>query len=108
MNTLKINSPLDETEKIIYEDGLRIKSLHFDKSVDLMLIILNNKKVLTRNISEFKRLKNATEKELDNYKLIGNGTGVHWHKSDEDLSLKGFLRYEMLNAIQFDKQKTMV
>ena len=108
MSSLKINSPplADEIEKIIYEHGLRIKAIHFHKDVDLMLIILNNKKVLQRSISEFKRLKSATEKQLNNYKFIGKGTGIHWPDTDEDLSLKGFLKYEMLTLIQ-DKRRTL-
>ena len=107
MSSLKINSPdnyQDEIEKIIYKYGLRIKAMHFHKDVDLMLIILNNKKVLVRTISEFKRLKNATEKQLNRYLLIGKGTGVHWPDTDEDLSLKGFVKYEMLTSIQNKKR----
>ena len=68
-----------------------------------MLIILNNKKVLIRTISEFRRLKNATEKQLHHYFFIGKGAGVHWPDTDEDLSLKGFLKYEMLKSIQDKK-----
>lgn len=108
MNSLKTNSPLDEIEKIFYEGGIRILSLHFLKNVDLMLIILNNKKVLSRSISEFNSLKKATEKQLYNYKLIGKGTGVHWADFDEDLSLKGFLKYEILGSIQNINQKVVI
>ncbi|MBI4649563.1 MAG: DUF2442 domain-containing protein [Bacteroidia bacterium] len=100
MNSFKVNSPLDEIEKIIYKDGLRINAIHFHKDVDLMLIILNNKKVISRLISEFTRLRKATEKQLNNYKLIGKGTGIHWPDVDEDLSLKGFLKHEMICSLQ--------
>ena len=60
-----------------------------------MLIVLNNKKVLTQKLSISKRLKSATESQLSNYRLISQGVGVHWPDVDEDLSLKGFLREEI-------------
>ena len=95
MNTL--NNTYDEFEKIIYERGLRILAAHFHKDIDLMLIVLNNKKTIKRAISDFRTLKKAKISQLENYKLIGKGTGIHWPELDEDLSLKGFLRYELAN-----------
>ena len=90
----------DELEKIIYEDGLRIKALHFHPDIDLMLVVLNNRKVLQRTISASERLRNASLAQLDNYRLIGKGAGVHWEEVDEDLSLKGFLKEEINRSIQ--------
>lgn len=90
----------DELEKIIYEDGLRIKALHFHPDLDLMLVVLSNKKVLSRSISTSERLKKATLEQLMNYQLIGKGAGVHWPDVDEDLSLKGFLQEEINRSIR--------
>ena len=90
----------DELEKIIYEDGLRIKALHFHPDLDLMLVVLSNKKVLSRSISNSERLKKATPEQLMNYRLIGKGAGVHWPDVDEDLSLKGFLQEEINRSIR--------
>jgi len=84
---------LDAIDQLIYEEGLRIKHLHIDKDLDLLLLILNNGKLLRRSISEFKLLRNATSEQLDNF--INDGTGVHWPDVDEDLSLRGFLRSEL-------------
>ncbi|MEQ8812386.1 MAG: DUF2442 domain-containing protein [Imperialibacter sp.] len=89
------NNNYDTLESIIFEGGLRIIGLHFHKELDLMLIVLNNKKVLTRNISGIEKLKNATAEQLANYSLISKGVGVHWPDVDEDLSLKGFLKEEL-------------
>ena len=90
-----LNNNYDALESIIFEKGLRIVALHFHKSLDLMLIVLNNKKVLAQKLSGSERLKNATEAQLSNYRLISKGIGVHWPDVDEDLSLKGFLREEI-------------
>lgn len=89
------NNNYDPLESIIFEGGLRIIGMHFHKDLDLMLIVLNNKKVLTRKLSSSERFKNATSDQLSNYRLISNGVGVHWPDLDEDLSLKGFLKEEL-------------
>ncbi len=99
MNTLEQNNILakDYIDKLIFEKNLRIKNVFFDKSLDLMLVILNNRGVIKAKISDFPRLKNATEKQLNNWELIGNGIGLHWEDLDEDISLKGLLRDYALN-----------
>ena len=97
MNTFQ--NKYDELERIIYEDGLRIKALHFHQDIDLMVIVLNNKRVLLRPLSYTDRLKKATADQLQEYRLIANGVGVHWPQLDEDLSLKGFLKEEVTQSI---------
>ncbi|CAN5237069.1 hypothetical protein BH23BAC1_BH23BAC1_36720 [soil metagenome] len=89
----------DTLEQIIIRDGLRIKAIHLHKDLDLMLIVLNNGKILRRAISSSKLLKKATEKQLNDYRLIGKGAGIHWPQLDEDLSLKGFLQEELSRVI---------
>jgi hypothetical protein len=37
--------------------------------------------------------------ELLNYRLIANGTGIHWPLLDEDVSLKGFLQQYLHSKI---------
>ena len=95
-----LNNNYDELERLIYEDGLKIKALHFHPEVDLMLIVLTNGKVLQRTITSSPRLKQATAEQLNNYRLIGKGAGVHWEEVDEDLSLKGFLKEEISRSIE--------
>lgn len=89
----------DPLEQVIFKDGLRIKAVHLHKDLDLMLIVLNNGKILRRTISSSKLLKKATEKQLNDYRLIGKGAGIHWPQVDEDLSLKGFLQEELSRII---------
>ncbi len=85
----------DTIEKIIFQDGLRIKAVHFHKDLDLMLVVLTNGKVLRQKISSSERLQNASTAQLNDFRLIGNGAGIHWPQLDEDLSLKGFLQKEL-------------
>ena len=95
-----INNRYDTLEQIIFEQGLRIAGVHCYANLDLMLIVLNNKKVLQRKISSSARLSSATPEQLQNLQLISGGIGIHWSDVDEDISLKGLLKEEFsLKAI---------
>jgi hypothetical protein len=98
MSTLANN--FDAIEKLIYEEGLKIETIDFHPELDMMLILLNTKAVLRQKISTYERLTNADKTALLQYELIAKGTGVHWDLLDEDLSLKGFLRDELKNAVK--------
>lgn len=37
------------------------------------------------------RLSEATKEQRDNFKIIGDGIGVHWPDIDEDISAEGML-----------------
>ena len=39
----------------------------------------------------FPRLSNASQEELNNWELLGDGEGIHWPDIDEDLSVAGLL-----------------
>ncbi|MBC8446846.1 MAG: DUF2442 domain-containing protein [Chloroflexi bacterium] len=41
----------------------------------------------------FPGLRDATEEQRNNWRLIGRGVGIHWEDLDEDLSVEGLLRY---------------
>ena len=54
--------------------------------------------VLSRHCEEisaplvwFPRLSQATQKQLANWELLGDGEGIHWPDIDEDLSVVGLL-----------------
>ena len=39
----------------------------------------------------FPKLRKADKKHLANWRLIGNGIGIHWEDLDEDLSIAALL-----------------
>ena len=41
----------------------------------------------------FPRLRDASEEQKANWRLIGKGVGIHWEDIDEDLSVEGLLEY---------------
>ncbi|HEY5391545.1 MAG TPA: DUF4160 domain-containing protein [Hanamia sp.] len=97
MTTL-INN-FDAIEKLINQEKLKIVFVDFHPELDVMLIVLNTKAVLHQRLSSYPRLMAADIKNLLQYELIGNGTGIHWTLLDEDLSLKGFLQDELRNVV---------
>ncbi|MEO8149575.1 MAG: DUF2442 domain-containing protein [Bacteroidia bacterium] len=88
----------DPFDKLIFEKGLRIKNLVIDKELDLMIVVLNNSKVLRLNISDFPKLKKAGKNQLNDWKLENKGVAVSWESLNEDLSVKGFIKSAALNA----------
>jgi hypothetical protein len=83
----------DPIDQLIFEGGLRMKSVWFDRELDLIIVLLNNKKLLQRPLSDFKRLADATEHQLQEFD--NDGISIHWSVLDEDLSLWGFLKNEL-------------
>jgi Protein of unknown function (DUF2442) len=71
--------------------------------LSMLLIILNTKVALSQRLSAYPSLKEADKEQLQQYNLIGGGTGVHWPLIDEDLSLKGFLQSELRRVVTTDK-----
>ena len=89
----------DSLEQLIYTENIRIQAIDIHLDQDLLIILLNTGGILRETISQYPRLKRASEQQLKNYRLIGKGAGVHWPDVDEDLSLKGFLSNGIKNLI---------
>jgi hypothetical protein len=99
---ISANNQFDAIESLIIKEGLRIEALDFHPEQDMMLVILNTKVALSQNLSAYPSLKRADKAQLQQYKLVGGGTGVHWPLLDEDLSLKGFLQSELRKVVKTD------
>ncbi len=78
------NKPLIETQKHI-----TINSLDFHEGE--MVAHLSDSRSIAVPTAWFKRLRNATSKQLNNYKLSPAGCAIHWEELDEDISVKSFL-----------------
>lgn len=94
------NNQFDAIESLIMNEGLRIEALDFHPEQDMMIVILNTEVALIQNLSAHPFLEKADKGQLQQYKLIGGGTGVHWSLFDEDLSLKGFLQSELRKIVK--------
>lgn len=59
---------------------------------DEMLVNLIDGRRVSVPLEWFPSLAKATRAQLENYKLLGDGEGIHWPELDEDVSVQGLLR----------------
>ena len=59
---------------------------------DVLAVDIADGRKLTVPLAWFPRLLHATRAQRDNWRLIGDGQGIHWPDLDEDLSVLGLLR----------------
>ena len=62
-----------------------------DVTEDTLSVDLADGRTISVPIGWFPRLEHASPKERSNWRLIGNGAGIHWTDIDEDLSVEGLL-----------------
>lgn len=58
---------------------------------DWVYLRLEDDREIRFPIAKNRRLRNATPEELADVELICGGTGIHWQRLDEDLSVAGIL-----------------
>jgi len=56
-----------------------------------LTVTLDDGRVLSLPISWYPRLYYGSQQERNNYRLIGNGKGIHWEDLDEDISIEGII-----------------
>lgn len=67
---------------------LRIANISFTDTQ--IVVCLSDGRVLSLPLAWYPRLENALPQQRANWRLLGQGVGVHWPDIDEDLSLEGF------------------
>ncbi len=55
---------------------------------DKMIVFLEDGRELSVPLDWFPRLREASKKELNDWRLIGGGEGIHWEALDEDISVE--------------------
>ena len=56
-----------------------------------MIVTLADDREISVPIDWYPRLAHATIEERDNWRLIGDGEGIHWPEVDEDLPVVGIV-----------------
>jgi hypothetical protein len=80
-----------------------IRVIKVTSSEDTLTIDFDDGRTVNLPLMWFPRLYRATQKQRDNYELMGGGFGVHWRDIDEDLSAKGLALGKP--SIEFVKQQ---
>lgn len=57
-----------------------------------LFLLLDDGREIGVPLEWYPKLRDAAEKELNDWRFIGDGIGIHWETLDEDLSVDGILR----------------
>jgi len=74
----------------------KIESLEFR---DKIYVHLDSGDTLTIPYTYTPRLAQSDKSTLTQYRLIGNGIGVHFPEIDEDISLQGIITYKIQHEL---------
>lgn len=61
-------------------------------SPNKLFVLLSDEREIAVSLKWFPSLQKATDRERNNWRLIGNGQGIHWEEIDEDISIAGLLK----------------
>jgi hypothetical protein len=70
-------------------ENARAKKIWFDET-NLWIFLIDGRQ-LSIPKAYFPKLENASQNDLNNYELSGNGIGIHWDSLDEDLYVPNLL-----------------
>ena len=59
---------------------------------ELPCVKLSDQRIISVPLDWFPRLKAGTETERNTFRLIADGSGIHWPILDEDISVNGLLK----------------
>jgi len=58
---------------------------------DTLSVDLSDGRTISVPLAWYPRLLNGSTKERQNWRLIGQGEGIHWDQLDEDISVKNII-----------------
>ena len=74
-----------------------LAALVYVRELDLALLVLTNRRVITQTLSTYPVLFNAPDEALANYTI--SESGIHWPTLDADLSLRGLLMSDVMKRV---------
>lgn len=70
-----------------------------------VIIVLKSGENIILSIDHYPALKNASKRQLDNYRLIGQGIGFHFPEIDEDISVE--ISYNLMSQDKKNQLKEL-
>lgn len=64
---------------------------HVSFANDMICLVLGDGRIVKTPLSFYPKLAAATTEQLHDYRLIGQGRGIHWNELDEDLSVESIV-----------------
>ena len=73
--------------------GVKVEPLATDVAFgeDTFCVTLADGRQITVPLEWFPRLRDATEEQRKQWRVIGGGVGIHWEAIDEDISVESIL-----------------
>ena len=70
-------------------------------SEDMICVVLSDGREIRTPLEFYPRLAHATLDQLQDFRFIGGGQGIHWESLDEDLSVESIIMgRRAYNAVQ--------
>ena len=85
-------------DKLVHEANVGVKHVIIDRDLDLILVVLTSGGILRVRLSDHPVLNKASNTEINDWRIIAKGIGIHWNQLDEDLSVKGMIRQSALES----------
>ncbi|MBC7263671.1 MAG: DUF2442 domain-containing protein [Chloroflexi bacterium] len=64
---------------------------HVTVTEDALMVDLSDGRAVSVPLAWYPRLLHGTPRERNNWRLIGDGEGIHWPDLDEDISVENLL-----------------
>jgi hypothetical protein len=68
------------------------RAVHVMLANDALHFVLADGREISAPLEWFPRLRDASEAQRRNWRLIGKGVGVHWPEIDEDIAVNTLMR----------------
>jgi hypothetical protein len=75
----------------VLADRLSAEAMSVEFVGDSMHVVLTDGREISAPLEWFPRLRDASDAQCLNWRLIGRGEGVHWADLDEDVSVNALL-----------------
>lgn len=72
------------------QEHVTILGLDINKESGGIMANLSDSRSIIIPLAWFKRLRNASQEQLNKYEISPAGCAIHWEELDEDISIKSF------------------
>lgn len=69
----------------------KARAVSVEVASETLKVALTDGRELSAPLDRFPRLRDASEKQRANWRLIGAGVGIHWDEIDEDIAVATLL-----------------
>jgi hypothetical protein len=76
---------------ILVNELQAVRALEVNITEDNLVVELEDGRILSIPLTWYPRLWHGTMEERQNWRMIGDGMGIHWPELDEDISIEGLI-----------------